>query len=93
MLGGSNRGTWSNLMSKTPVPAPPPPPTPYYIFLLHAVSYALGIHRNTHINKSMHISCAPVFQSCLYYAMQTVMLVCQRKGSFKENKKLKCLVD
>ena len=33
-----------------------------------------------HINKIKHISCSPIFQSCLYYAMQSVMLVCQHKG-------------
>jgi len=30
----------------------------------------------THINKVKHISCGPVFQSYLYYVMQTIMPVC-----------------
>ena len=31
------------------------------------------------INKIKHVSCSFIFQSCLYYVMQTVMLVCQQK--------------
>jgi len=60
-------------MSKTPVF----PPTISSYFMLCPMP--LGFI-GKHINKIKHISCSPIFQSCLYYAMQSVMLVCQHKG-------------